>query len=92
MPASVWQYPPQVFFVIAGSLFAIPIFSAVTMGLEVALKWWMEERPAEAENPGESERGVEKEHPVDEERPAERKQSEEKNRGLRRKCWVAWID
>jgi len=53
-----WQYLPQVFFIIAGSLFAVPIFSTVaTVGMEIVLKWRMVERLAEAEEPGESEQG-----------------------------------
>jgi hypothetical protein len=81
-----------VFFVIAGSLFAIPIFSAVTMGLEVALKWWIEERPAEAENlekaSGELRRNIQLMR-NDQLRGSSQR---EKNRGLRRKCRLTWID
>jgi hypothetical protein len=58
MPVPVCQYLPQVFFIIAGSLFAVPIFSTVaTVGMEIVLKWRMVERLAEAEEPGESEQG-----------------------------------
>jgi hypothetical protein len=48
MPVPAWQYLPEVFF-ITRSLFTVPIFSTVaTVGMEIVLKWRMEERSVEA--------------------------------------------